>query len=69
MAQTVTSWDVDQVVVLPLSVQELMSAGHLAHVVRDLVRESRDVSAILATYAEDRGFPPYDPTMMPALLL
>jgi transposase len=69
MATTFKSWDVDQVVLLPPSVQELVPAGHLAHFVRDLVRESLDVSAILATYAEDRGFPPYDPTMMTALLL
>ena len=43
--------------------------GHLAHFVLDLVRDSLDVSAILKTYTEDRGFPPYDPTMMTALLL
>ena len=56
-------------VLLPPSVQELVPAGHLAHFVRDLVRESLDVSAILTPYTEDRGFPPYDPTMMTALLL
>ncbi len=43
--------------------------GHLAHFVRDLARESLDLSVILKTYTEDRGFPPYDPTMMTALLL
>ena len=69
MAKTFKSWDVDQVVLLPPSVQELVPAGHLAHFVRDLVRESLDVSAILTPYTEDRGFPPYDPTMMTALLL
>jgi len=69
MAKTFKSWDVDQVVLLPPSVQELVPAGHLAHFVRDLVRESLDVSAILKPYTEDRGFPPYDPTMMTALLL
>lgn len=69
MAKTFKSWDVDQVVLLPPSVQELVPAGHLAHFVRDLVRESLDVSAILNPYTEDRGFPPYDPTMMTALLL
>jgi transposase len=69
MAKTFKSWDVDQVVLLPPSVQELVPPGHLAHFVRDLVRESLDVSAILETYTEDRGFPPYDPTMMVALLL
>ena len=57
-AQTFKSWDVDQVVWRPPSVQELVPAGHLAHVVRDLVRESLEVSAILKVYTEDRGFPP-----------
>jgi transposase len=69
MAKTFKSWDVDQLVLLPPSIQELVPAGHLAHFVRDLVRESLDVSAILKVYTEDRGCPPYDPTMMVALLL
>jgi len=69
MAKTFKSWDVDQLVLLPPSIQELVPAGHLAHFVRDLVRDSLDVSAVLKTYDEDRGFPPYDPTMMVALLL
>ncbi|MGB4994300.1 MAG: transposase, partial [Nitrospira sp.] len=69
MAKTFKSWDIDQLVLLPPSVQELVPAGHLAHFVRDLVRESLDLSAIVKTYTEDRGFPPYDPTMMVALLL
>ena len=46
-----------------------MPAGHLAHVVRDLVRESLDGSASLTVYTEDRGYPPYHPTRMVALLL
>ena len=69
MAKTFKSWDVDQLVLLPPSVHELVPAGHLAHFVRDMVRDSLDLSAILKTYTEDRGFPPYDPTMMVALLL
>ncbi|MGZ8393907.1 MAG: IS1182 family transposase [Nitrospira sp.] len=69
MAKTFKSWDVDQPMLLPPSVQELVPAGPVAHFVRDLVRDSLDLSAILKTYTEDRGFPPYDPTMMVALLL
>jgi hypothetical protein len=40
MAKTFKSWAVDQLVLLPPSVQELVPVGHLAHFVRDLVRES-----------------------------
>ncbi|MCC6968162.1 MAG: transposase, partial [Nitrospira sp.] len=69
MAKTFKSWDLDQMVLLPPSVHELVPAGHLAHFVRDLVRDSLDLSAILKTYTEDRGYPPYDPVMMTALLL
>jgi transposase len=69
MAKTFKSWDVDQLVLLPPSVHELVPAGHLAHFVRDMVRDSLDLAAILKVYTEDRGFPPYDPTMMVALLL
>jgi transposase len=69
MAKTVKSGDVDQLVLLPPSVQELVPAGHLAHFVRDMVRESLDWSAIVKTSIEDRGFPPYDPMMMTALLV
>ena len=69
MAKTFRSWDVDQLVLLPPSVHELVPAGHLAHFVRDLVRDSLDLSAIRKAYTEDRGFPPYDPTMMVAVLL
>jgi len=54
---------------LPPSVQELVPAGHLAHFVRETVRESLDLSAILAPYAEERGYPPYHPVMITALLL
>lgn len=69
MAKTFQSWDVDQLLLLPPSIQELVPAGHLAHFVRDLVRESLNLLAILKTYTADRGLPPYDPVMMTALLL
>lgn len=69
MAKSFRAWDVDQVWLLPPSVQELVPAGHLAHFVRDTVREWLDLSAILASYTEERGYPPYHPAMMTALLL
>ena len=69
MGKTFRSWDVDQPLLLPPSVQELVPDGHLAHFVRDTVREALDLSAILGEYREGRGYPPYRPVMMVALLL
>ncbi len=69
MSKTFRSWDVDQGWLLPPSVHEFVPSGHLAHFVRDTVREGLDLSAILGTYAEERGYPPYPPGMMVALLL
>ncbi|MBV8093479.1 MAG: IS1182 family transposase [Acetobacteraceae bacterium] len=69
MSKTFRCWDVDQIWLLPPSVQDLVPAGHMAHFVRDTVREGLDLSAIMACYEEERGYPPYHPAMMVALLL
>ncbi len=69
MAKTFQEWDVDQAWLLPPSVRELVPEGHVAHFVRDTVREVLDLSTILDTYVEERGYPPYHPAMMTALLL
>src|SRR6185437_6062827 len=69
MSKTFRPWDIDQVWLLPPSVQDLVPAGHVAHFVRDTVRNGLDLSAIMASYEEERGYPPYHPGMMTALLL
>lgn len=69
MSKTFRPWDVDQGWCLPPSVHDFVPAGHLAHFVRDTVREGLDLSAIVACYDEERGQPPYHPGMMVALLL
>ena len=69
MSKTFRAWDVDQRWLLPPSVGELVPAGHVAHFVRETVREHLDLSAILATYEEPRGYPPFHPAMMVTLLL
>src|SRR5256712_9076444 len=69
MGKTFRSWDPEQRLLLPPAVDEFVPAGHLAPFVRDLVREELDLSAIVDTYTEERGYPPYDPVMMTALLL
>lgn len=69
MSKGFREWDVDQVWLLPPSVQELVPEGHAAHLVRDLVRESLDLSAIFGAYRREQGNTPFNPAMMTALLL
>jgi transposase len=69
MSKSFRPWRVDEVWLLPPSIQEFVPAGHPAHVVRDIVRETLDLSAVIEAYAEPRGYPPYHPAMMTALLL
>src|SRR6267154_126048 len=69
MSKTFRPWDVDQVWLLPPSIQDLVPSGHMAHFVRDTVRTGLDLSRIMDVYDEERGFPPYHPGMMVALLL
>ena len=69
MAKVFREWQVEQTWLLPPSVQELVPPGHVAHFVRDTVRDCLDLSAVFAQYEEERGKPPFHPTMMTALLL
>ena len=69
MSKMFRPWLVDQAQLLPPSVSDFVPAGHVAHFVRDLVREQLDLTAILESYSELRGYPPFDPVMMTALLL
>lgn len=59
----------DQVWLLPPSVHDFVASDHPAHLIREIVREELDLGAILSTYEEPRGFPPFHPGMMTALLL
>ncbi|HWB45977.1 MAG TPA: IS1182 family transposase [Hyphomicrobiaceae bacterium] len=69
MAKTFRPWDVDQQWMLPPSLHEFVPAGHVAHFIRETVRTDLDLGAILSVYEEERGFPPFHPAMMTALLL
>ncbi len=69
MAKTFREWNVQQHMLLPPSVLDFVPPGHLAHFVRDTVAEELDLSAIVEVYEEERGYPPYHPVMMTALLL
>jgi transposase len=62
-------WHVDEVWLLPPSVQDLVPPGHVAHFVRDAVRDGCDLAPLMETYAGDRDAPAFHPGMMTALLL
>jgi transposase len=69
MSKIFRAWDVDQVWLLPPSIQDLVPSGHVAHFVRDTVCTGFDLSRVMDVYDEERGFPAYHPGMMVALLL
>lgn len=69
MSKRFRDWEPDQDWLLPPSLQDLVPAGHIAHFVRDTVRSGLDLGGILESYGEERGYPPYHPGMMVALLL
>ena len=70
MSKSFREWNVEQHWLLPPSVMDFVPADHIAHFIRDTVREQLDLSEILAPYEkEERGYPPYNPVMMTALLL
>lgn len=68
-SKTFRTWEIDQTRLFPPSVRDFVPEGHLAHLVRDLVRDELDLEPIFVKYGELRGYPPYHPTMMTALLL
>src|SRR4051794_36112922 len=64
MSKSFRVWDVDQAWLLPPSIHEFVPLGHLAHFVRDTVREALDLSAITGVYTAEQGQPPYHPGML-----
>ena len=63
-------YDPDQVLLMAPVLQEWVPDGDLAHFVSDLVESGAlDLSAIYASYEEERGYPPYDPRLMVKLLI
>jgi transposase len=68
MAKTFRSYEPDQMLLMPPSLADWIPEEHLARFVRDVV-ETLDLTGIEATYTEERGYPPYHPRMMVAVLL
>jgi transposase len=69
MSKQFRAWKIDDVQLLPASVQDYVPADHLSRLIVCLVRESLDLSAIGSSYRSGVGQPPFDPRLMTALLL
>jgi len=54
MAKTFRPWDVNQAWLLPASVHDFVPPEHLAHLVREIVRDELDLTPILSVYDEER---------------
>ncbi|MBA4158733.1 MAG: transposase, partial [Gemmatimonadetes bacterium] len=68
MAKTFRSYEPDQLLLLPPSLREWLPGNHLVYFLSDVV-EALDLSAIHASYGEERGYPPYHPLLMVKILL
>ena len=66
--KTFRPYQPDQMLLLPPSIEEWLPEGHLSRFVREVVA-TLDLTAIEATYTEERGYPPYHPRLMVTLLL
>jgi transposase len=68
--KTFRRYDPDQVLLMAPVLSEWVPEGDLAHFVSDLVESGAlDLSAVYASYEDERGFPPYDPRLMVKLLV
>lgn len=69
MAKTYRSYDPDQQLLLPPSLNDWVPEDHLSRFVGDLVN-SLDLGEIISSYeVEERGNPPFHPVMMTKVLL
>src|SRR5208282_3848795 len=67
--KTYRPYEPDQVLLLPPSLDDWLPKGHLARFVAEIV-EDFELKAIVGVYErEERGQPPYNPTMMVKILV
>lgn len=69
MSKQFRPWKIDDIQLLPPSVQDYVPSDHLARFVVVLVRESLDLKEIEGSYRSEVGQPPFDPRLMTALML
>jgi len=63
MSKEFRPWKIDEVQLLPPSVQDYVPRDHLSRLIVALVREELDLSAISGSYRSVLGQPPFDPRM------
>ncbi len=69
MAKTFREWNPEQAMLLPATPLDFVGKEELVPFIRSLVLEQLDLSEIVNQYQEERGYPPFHPVMMTALLL
>lgn len=69
MAKTYRPYEPDQMFLMPPSLSDWLPASHMVYFVREIL-DTIDLSPITSVYEdEERGYPPYNPTMMTGILL
>ena len=68
MGKTFREYEPDQLLLMPPSLRDWLPADHVVYFVSELV-ETLDLAAILDSYNEERGYPPYHPVLMTKLML
>lgn len=69
MSKSFRPYEPDQMLLLPVVLQEWLPEDHLAYFISD-VADQLDLSPIMERYqGEERGYPPYHPRMMVKVLL
>ena len=64
MSKTFRPYQPDQMLLMPVALQEWLPSDHLAYFISDVV-DQLDLGEILSRYEqEERGYPPYHPVMM-----
>ena len=68
MSKTFRQYEPDQMLLLPVALQEWLPEDHLTCFISDVV-DHLDLSPIMGQYkGEERGYPPYHPGMMVKVL-
>lgn len=69
MSKTFRPYQPDQMLLMPVALQEWLPEDHLAYFISDVV-DQLDLGAIMSRYeVEQRGYPPYHPRMMVKVLV